>query len=270
MSDALFAALAAGPTGLHLPPPFGAADPLLKGSFVASLVSLLGAALFFWGARPAVPQRWQPLLTLASLSCLVAGTHYGYMLLHYQDRGLPPTGLRYVNWLVSGPLLCTQFYLLLRPWGASRGALARLVLAHCWLVGFGYLGEAANSYWILLWGAVAALGSVVLLHEIWFGPLARLVDTVPDPAVGRTFTYLSSFWLVSWLLYPLGYLSQPFQVLAQLPLNPDLVYNVADVVNLVGGGVVVYRGARQAGCPRQARPRTSRGLGRGGLLWASG
>lgn len=238
MSGPFFSALAAllAASAVKIP---------LRPLWSISLGSLLGAAFFFWGGRPTITPHWRRALSLASLSCLIAGIPY-YLLLYHPDLALTPTRLRYASWLVSGPLLCTQFYLLLRPWGASGWALGRLVLAHSWLVGFGYVGEVAGLYWILLWGAVASLGFVSLLHEVWFGSLARLVDTVPDPLVGRAYTYLSSFLLVSWLLYPLGYMSQPLQVLARLPVNRDLLYSLADVVNQVGCGSILYGMARRA------------------------
>ena len=88
-------------------------------------------------------------------------------------------------------------YLLLRPWGTSRRALGRLLLAHTWLVGFGYAGESVGSYWILLWGAVAGLGYVSLLHQIWFAPWPGRWTPCPTwPWGGSSRILVPSSWLV--------------------------------------------------------------------------
>ena len=39
----------------------------------------------------------------------------------YLNTGLSPTRFRYVDWLFTVPMMCTQFYLLLRPAGPGRG-----------------------------------------------------------------------------------------------------------------------------------------------------
>ncbi len=50
----------------------------------------------------------------------------------YLNTGLSPTRFRYADWLFTVPMMCTQFYLLLRPAGARPGSLVRLFLAGAW------------------------------------------------------------------------------------------------------------------------------------------
>lgn len=152
-----------------------------------------------------------------------------------------------MEWLFTVPLMSTQFYLLLRPAGAQPGSLWRCVLGAIWMVGFGYFGEHASYNETIIYGAVSTLGYFVILFEVWFGPLARVADCSTNREVVRGFRYLSFFVLIGWAVYPLGYMTLPFNVFDALHLDRNLVYNFGDVVNKVGFGLVVYVMAREAG-----------------------
>jgi bacteriorhodopsin len=64
--------------------------------------------------------------------------------------------------------------------------------------------------------------------------------------VVRAFNYLGYFILVGWAIYPLGYMTLPGNLLENLPINMNLVYNFGDAINKVGFGLVVYSMARQS------------------------
>lgn len=228
-------------------------NDLVAGTFYFSMFALLGGALFFFLERRNVPRRWHANVTLAGIICLIAGINYYYMQGMYLNTGISPTRFRYVDWLFTVPLMCTQFYLLLRPAGARPASLWRLALSGVWMICFGYFGETRNAYWSILWGSVSTLGYLVVLYEVWFGPLAKLADRSADEDVVRAFTYLGYFVLIGWAVYPLGYMTIPFNVFEALHLNRNLVYNFGDVVNKVGFGLVVYVMARKAARAKKMR-----------------
>ncbi|TGE19715.1 bacteriorhodopsin [Hymenobacter elongatus] len=228
-------------------------NDLIGVTFFFSMFAMLGASLFFLVERGNVPRRWRLTMTLASLVCLIAGGSYYFMLGMYLNLGLSPTRFRYIDWVFTVPLMCSQFYLLLRPLGAPVSSLWRLLLAAIWMIGFGFVGETSPGYWSILWGSIALLGYMVILHEIWFGPLARLVDACPDEEVVQAFSYLSYFILIGWVIYPLGYVTIPMNLFERLHLNHDLVYNFGDVLNKVGFGLVIYTMARKWGRKRKQR-----------------
>ena len=220
-------------------------------TFFFSMFALAGGALFFFLERGNVPRRWHANVTLAGIICLVAGINYYYMQGMYLNTGLSPTRFRYADWLFTVPMMCTQFYLLLRRAGARAGSLWRLILAGFWMIGFGYFGESREAYQAILWGSVSTVGYLVIVYEIWFGPLAKLVDKSSDEEVVRAFVYLSYFVLIGWAIYPLGYMTLPFNVFEALHLNRNLVYNLGDVINKLGFGLVIYTMARKAARTRK-------------------
>jgi bacteriorhodopsin len=217
------------------------------------MLALLGAAAFFFLERGNVPPSWHTNVTLAGIVCLVAGISYFYMQGMYLTTGLTPTGFRYADWLFTAPLMCTQFYLLMRTAGAKLGSLYRLLLGSIWMVTFGYIGETRNTHWSIVWGAVSTLGYLLILYEVWFGSLAKLADKALEADVIGAFTYLSYFILIGWAIYPLGYMTQPFNVFGTLHLNRDLVYNFGDVFNKLGFGIVIYTMARKAAQLNESR-----------------
>lgn len=228
-------------------------NDLVGTTFFFSMFALLGGALFFFLERGNVPRRWHANVTLAGIICVVAGINYYYMQGMYLNTAVGPTRFRYADWLFTVPMMCTQFYLLLRPAGAQPMALWRLVLAGLWMIGFGYFGESTDTYHSILWGAVSTLGYLVIVYEIWFGQLAKVAAQSADEEVVRAFTYMSYFVLIGWAVYPLGYMTLPFNVFQALHLDRNLVYNLGDVINKLGFGLVIYTMARKAGRLRKQR-----------------
>ena len=233
-------------------------NDLVGGTFFFSMFALFGGALFLFLERGNVPRRWHANVTLAGIICVVAGFSYYCMQGLYLNTGVSPTKFRYVDWLFTVPMMCTQFYLLLRPAGAQPGSLWRLVVAGTWMIGFGYFGESTDAYWSILWGAVSSLGYLVIIYEIWFGPLAKVAERSSSEEVARAFTYLSYFVLIGWAIYPLGYMTLPFNVFEALHLNRNLIYNFGDVINKLGFGLVIYVMARKAARARKQQRRQDR------------
>ena len=98
---------------------------LVGGTFFYSMFALFGGALFLFLERGNVPRRWHASMTLAGIICFVAGVNYYYMQGMYLNTGQGPTRSRYADWLFTVPMMCTQFYLLLRPAGARPSSLHR-------------------------------------------------------------------------------------------------------------------------------------------------
>ncbi len=234
---------------LHDPAAAAAAAPHLAMNdavgftFSMGFMALFAASLFFLLERQHVPARWVTAMTTAGIICGLAGVNYLYMRNIYLETGVSPIQFRYIDWALTVPLLCAEFYLLLRPGGAPISSLYTLVGGAFWMIGFGYIGEVNTQYGMLM-GAVSSLGYFVIVYEVWFGRLNKLASNLTNEEVVRAFNFLGYFILVGWAIYPIGYMTQANNLLSGLHLNMDLIYNFGDSINKIGFGLVIYTMAK--------------------------
>ena len=212
------------------------------------------AAVFFFFQRSKVSARWRPSLLVAALVTLIAGTNYTFMSILWIHSALPPGELRYVDWFLTVPLICLQFYLLLDAAGAQpgRGMIWRLVVGAVWMLAFGYIGQRVDPEQSVLWGALSSVGYAAILFEISLGEANRLSMTGADERVKSTYDLLFRFIFIGWAIYPIGYMTRPGNLLAALRpiISVPVVYNLGDVVNKVGFGLAVWKLAKS----RSAEP----------------
>jgi sensory rhodopsin len=115
----------------------------------------------------------------------------------------------------------------------------------------GYIGEAFNDGTMghsVMWGVISTLGYLYILHAAWFGEVAKLAENSGDAVVKKGVRILAWFILVGWAIYPIGYMCMPGGWLNGVfdSNSLDIFYNVADAVNKIGFGLVVYSVAVQA------------------------
>ena len=83
-------------------------------------MALVAATAFFFMETQRVHGKWKTSLTVSDLVTLVAAVHYFYMrdvwVLSLAETGVGSTPLvyRYIDWLITVPLLMVEFYLILR------------------------------------------------------------------------------------------------------------------------------------------------------------
>jgi bacteriorhodopsin len=159
-----------------------------------------------------------------------------------------PTFFRYVDWILTVPLMCVEFYLITKKAGAKIGLLWKLIFASVVMLITGYFGETMDRAHSVLWGVLSGAAYFYIAYLIWFGEVAKLSNTA-GPAVAKATRILAWFVLVGWAIYPLGYiLGTPGGLFGmKLVSNPkdaavamDIVYNIADAVNKIGFGLVIY------------------------------
>ncbi len=112
----------------------------------------------------------------------------------------------------------------------------------------GYIGEAFNpggagaTSHSVTWGVLSTLGYLYILHNAWFGEVAQLAEKSNSEAVKKGVRYLAWFVLVGWAIYPVGYMCMDGGWLSSVidPKSVDVWYNIADAINKIGFGLVVY------------------------------
>ena len=88
------------------------ADPVGMSFWLISM-ALVAATAFFFIERDRVAGKWKTSLTVSGLVTLIAAVHYFYMRDVWVSTGTSPTELRYIDWLLTVPLLMVEFYLVL-------------------------------------------------------------------------------------------------------------------------------------------------------------
>jgi len=155
------------------------------------------------------------------------------------------TVFRYVDWILTVPLMCVEFYLILKGAGATKGHLKTLVLASTVMLVCGYVGEAGLGN-AALWGLASGLAYFYIVYLIKFGELAKLAASAGG-AVQSAHNTLCLFVIIGWAIYPIGYMigtgsGMWYEFMTGLVAaeNMDFIYNVGDSINKIGFGLVVY------------------------------
>lgn len=222
-------------------------------TFFIGYMAMMAASVFFFFERSRVSDKWKTSLLVSGLITFIAAVHYYYMRDFYAETGENPTALRYIDWTLTVPLMCVEFYLLTKVAGAKKGLLWKLIIASVWMLVFGYIGEAYNPAYeggtldeatthSVMYGVLSTLGYIYILYAAWFGEVATLAENSNNANIKKSVRILAWFVLVGWAIYPIGYMCMPGGWLSSVmdPSMIDVWYNLADAINKIGFGLVVY------------------------------
>ena len=212
-------------------------------TFFISSMAMLAATVFFFFQVTQVEGKWRDSMLIAGLITGIAAVHYFYMRDFWAETGTSPTEFRYIDWILTVPLMCVEFFLILRAFGASQSMLWRLIFWSVWMLVAGYLGETVFRASSPLWGFISTIGYIAILYEVWFGPAKRLSRNSNDPKLQGAFRALAWFIFVGWAIYPIGYMTIDGSgwlsgVIA--PRSLDIFYNIGDAINKIGFGLVIF------------------------------
>ena len=216
-------------------------------TFFTGYMAMFAASVFFFFERDSVDKKWRLSLLISGLITGIAAVHYFYMRDYYMATGENPTALRYIDWTLTVPLMCVEFYLLTKAAGATKSLLWKLIIASAWMLVAGYIGEAfsdGTTAHSVQWGVLSAIGYIYILYTVWFGEVAELAEKSNSDVVKQGVRTLAWFVLVGWAIYPIGYMCMDGGwlniALGWESSNVDLWYNIADAINKIGFGLVVY------------------------------
>ncbi|MBU6159028.1 MAG: bacteriorhodopsin [Bacteroidetes bacterium] len=222
-------------------------DNYVAFTFFIGTMAMMAASVFFFFELSNVEKKWRTSILVSGLITFIAAVHYYYMRGYNLDTGESPTFFRYVDWLLTVPLMCVEFYLITKKAGAKVGLLWQLIFASVVMLVTGYFGETIYKDQSVLWGVISGLAYFYIVYLVWFGEVAKLA-TATSPAVAKANKTLGWFVLVGWAIYPLGYIVGTPGGLFGIPatdlgiggLNMDIIYNIGDAVNKIGFGLVIY------------------------------
>ena len=212
-------------------------------SFWLISMALVAATAFFFVERDRVAGKWKTSLTVSGLVTLIAAVHYFYMRDVWVATGESPTAFRYIDWLLTVPLLMIEFYLVLSAvTKVPAGVFWRLLVGTVVMLGFGYWGEINDGANAMVGFIGGMLGWIYILNEIFRGEASKINAGLANANVQGA--YKAMLWCVSigWSIYPIGYMFGYFFGGADAE-TLNIVYNLADFVNKIGFGVIIWAAA---------------------------
>jgi bacteriorhodopsin len=208
-------------------------------SFWLISMALVASTVFFFIERDRVSAKWKTSLTVSGLVTLVAAVHYFYMRDVWVTSMETPTVYRYIDWLITVPLLMVEFFLILSAIAkVPAGVFWRLLIGTTLMLVFGYLGEI---------GTISPMTGFILgdiawffvLYEIFFGEASKINAASASPAVQSAFSLMRWIVTLGWAIYPLGYFFGYMNgAVDSATLN--IIYNFADVLNKITFGLIIW------------------------------
>ncbi len=215
-------------------------------TFFIGTMAMMAAAAFFFMEMRNMEDKWRTSILVSGLITFIAAVHYYYMRDYYTETKESPTFFRYVDWMLTVPLMCVEFYLITKKAGAKIGLLWKLIFASVVMLVTGYFGEAVDRDNSVMWGVLSGLAYFYIAYLVWFGEVAKLAESA-GPAVAKATRILAWFVLVGWAIYPLGYILGTPGGLFGVTFGGEesgawmnVVYNIGDAVNKIGFGLVIY------------------------------
>ena len=218
-------------------------------TFFIGCMAMMAASAFFFLSMNSFDSKWRTSILVSGLITFIAAVHYWYMRDYYLETNSSPTFFRYVDWILTVPLMCVEFYLILKAAGATKSMMWRLIFLSTIMLVTGYFGEAVYPAQAQIWGLISGIAYFVVVYDIWIGGAAKLAAAAGG-SVEKAHKTLCWFVLVGWVIYPIGYMvgtgeGQWYSFLDGAA-DMDVIYNIGDAINKIGFGLVVYQLAAES------------------------
>ena len=217
-------------------------------------IAVMGAAtIFAFLGRSQVAPAYKTALTLTGLVTAIACYHYLRIFNSWDaaytvvNGKVTPTGVvfndayRYVDWLLTVPLLLVELVLVMRlPRAETIARGTRLGVLAAVMVILGYPGEVSGdpgTKW--LWWALAMIPFLIIVYELFVG-LKQSIASQPAQVRGMV---SAARWLtvVSWCFYPVVFVFPMIGFVGGGAIAAVQVgYTVADIVAKAVLGVLIY------------------------------
>ncbi|ARV13052.1 rhodopsin [Gilvibacter sp. SZ-19] len=223
-----------------------APDDYVGFTFFVGCMAMMAASAFFFLSMNSFDRKWRTSILVSGLITFIAAVHYWYMRDYWATNMESPTFFRYVDWILTVPLMCVEFYLILKVAGAKKSLMWKLILLSVVMLVTGYWGEGVDRDNAWLWGLISGIAYFVIVYEIWLGGAAKLAKQAGG-SVASSHKILCWFVLVGWAIYPIGYMAGTPGWYEGIfgGLSMDVFYNIADAINKIGFGLVIYNLAVQ-------------------------
>lgn len=217
-------------------------------------IAVMGAAtVFFFLGRSQVASAYRTALTITGLVTMIAAYHYLRIFNSWEAAftvtadQIKVTGVkfndayRYVDWLLTVPLLLIELILVMRlPRAETVAKATKLGFLAALMVVLGYPGEISSdggTRW--LWWALAMVPFLIIVYDLFVG-LSASIGSQPEGARGLIST---ARWvtIISWCFYPVVFIFPMIGLTGGSAATAVQVgYTVADIVAKAGFGVLIF------------------------------
>ena len=225
------------------------ADDIVGISFWVTSMGLLATTAFFFFEIRSVASNWRTVLTVAGIITGIAFINYLYIRNVYVSQGEASILYRYIDWIITMPLQMIMFYLILSTVRkVQKNLFWKLLIGTLVMVLAAYLGASENIPSMI--GFIVGIGAwIYILYEIYSGEAGRVVAKIGNKPMVNAYVSMRMIVTVVWAIYPLGY------VFGHITNSIDdnllnLIYNIADFINKIVFGLVIWAAAMQNTTPR--------------------
>ena len=220
--------------------------------FILGFVGMAAGTLYFLLEKPELKPQHRSVAIYAAIITFVASVMYFMMMTLALSGGINQTmPLRYIDWIITTPLLLLEFGLIAAIAGSvKKGLIVRLMLADVVMIVTGFLGEISTpgDTATYVWFILSCLAWIWIIVEV-FG----LKASGKGYAVQAVNT-MKWFVIIGWSIYPLGTAIQQFmsvgaadeRSLTNAGLIAAAIYIIADLTNKVVFGIVAVRAAKNS------------------------
>ena len=227
-------------------------------NFMSLAIAAMGASFFFFiSARGSLKEGNRMAVTLSATVVLIAFYHYVRIFDSWVatagvgNPGAFNEGYRYVDWLLTVPLLVAELILVLRLDKKVESKLIQRNVVYAFLmIATGYIGELDVQTSVVLdssrtiWGAISTIFFVLILRDLFGGIEASFKKQSKE--IQGIFTVLRVVLIATWGVYPIAYLLPTISTSLGLTAGDGLVlkkigYTIADILAKPGYGLLIWK-----------------------------
>jgi len=232
-----------------------------------SLASMMATTVYLFFRASAVQDKFKSAVLISGLVTFIAAYHYvrifnswveaySYSAGEVKDGALEIgnpalTGVpfndayRYMDWLLTVPLLLIEILLVMKLDEATYGAKSKsLGVGSALMIVSGYYGELCVSgdltpRWVCWF--ISMCFFLYIVYELLVG-LAAATNSESDPVIKSKIQTAQVMTVISWCTYPVVYLFPMLGITASSAVVAiQIGYCVSDIISKCGVGLVIYQ-----------------------------
>jgi bacteriorhodopsin len=223
-----------------------------------AIAAMLASFAFFVMAQQQLTAKYRPAMIMSSLVVGIAGYHYWRIFGSWEAAyTLTPSGdyvasgkpfndaYRYVDWILTVPLLVAELVAVLAlPKAARSSLMPRLIVASAAMIALGYPGEVASTTGArVAWAVASTVPFTYILYVLWveLSKAAANLDGETQVLLRNTKLLL----LGTWGFYPIAYALPLLGISGgSAVVGVQVGYSLADIAAKCGYGLMIYSIAR--------------------------